>query len=254
METGLRLFLMILACFIFAGIIWDYTKGRHLQKGIFNLRRRGADKQTSRQEDRLLDPLEDDFSEEMHDHVFRASVVNKQRKTIEPKLNDSFEEVVLQKEAVEPKMPASTKANESTAIREPIVLYIMARKNQGFSGQRLLQAFKEAHLFYGDQQIFHRKVTGSNNPVFSAASAIEPGFFDLAEMTRFITPGILLFFDPNESESLSQDFDLMLRTARRLTVFLDGELKDCYRRDLTIQRLEHFQSQLRTLETAIARF
>lgn len=248
METGLRVFLLILSAFIIFGIIWDYRHGRHLKRGLFGFKRRGASvrsRKVKAQSDVLFSDTEDeDYSDDMKSHAFAAATRRAIANDSDVMIEETFDEVVLQNEKADPKIRDREKA--SARHSDPVVLYIMAKRNQGFSGQRLMQIFKDEHLLHGDQKIFHRFEPGSDNPVFSIASAVEPGYFEPSEMRQFITPGIVLFFDAAQSDTVLQDFDLMLRVARRLTSYLDGELKDERHRDLTIQVLEHYQNRLKS--------
>ncbi len=132
-------------------------------------------------------------------------------------------------------------------INRIIILYIMAAPKQPFLGEELTEAFKEMRLYYGEKQIFHRYEhdDGTGKSLFSVVSVVEPGFFDLTQIEDFKTPGIALFFtltQPNQSVAV---FELMLRTAKKLAAYLDGELKDEQHRTLTSETIEDYRERVR---------
>lgn len=136
-------------------------------------------------------------------------------------------------------------------------LYVMARQPGIFYGKRVLEALQEAHLQYGDMQIFHRyeNIDGSGQEMFSLASAVEPGVFDLSKMDSYVTPGIILFFMANRANHSITAFELMLRTAKLLAMRLDGELKDEERKPLSLGTIEKYRARIRSLKnTSAARY
>ena len=130
---------------------------------------------------------------------------------------------------------------------EIITLTIMARKPAIFTGKKLKSAFADAHLFYGDRQIFHRfdNMDGTGAQLFSVVSSVEPGFFDLSAMDTLETPGITLFFLTSTPNHSVYAFELMLRTAKQLAIRLDGELKDDRHRALTSHIIESYRERIR---------
>lgn len=130
---------------------------------------------------------------------------------------------------------------------EIITLNIMARKPAIFTGKKLKSAFADAHLFYGDRQIFHRfdNMDGTGAQLFSVVSSVEPGFFELSAMDTLETPGITLFFLTSTPNHSVYAFELMLRTAKQLAIRLDGELKDDRHRVLTSQIIESYRECIR---------
>jgi cell division protein ZipA len=95
--------------------------------------------------------------------------------------------------------------------------------------------------------IFHRydNPEEASDPIFSVASAVEPGTFDLSQMETMVTPGIMLFFKLSTPNQSIAAFELMLRIARQLAQRLDGELRDDRRRLLTIQSIENYRERVR---------
>jgi cell division protein ZipA len=90
---------------------------------------------------------------------------------------------------------------------------------------------------HGKFGIFHR-VDGSNEEqtIFSAASLVEPGSFDLANIKDQQIPGISLFLIlPGPIDSV-EAFDMMMTTARTLAQSLNADLLDESGSTLSIQR------------------
>jgi cell division protein ZipA len=131
--------------------------------------------------------------------------------------------------------------------QEIIALNIMARKPCLFTGKKLKSAFTDAHLFYGDRQIFHRfdNMDGTGMQLFSVVSSVEPGFFDMSTIDALETPGITLFFLTTTPNHSVYAFELMLRTAKQLAIRLDGELKDDRYKTLTAQIIESYRGRIR---------
>jgi cell division protein ZipA len=138
----------------------------------------------------------------------------------------------------EAEKPASA---DSRAPDEVLIVNVMARKGELFSGPELLEAMLGQGLRYGDMDIFHRheSADGRGRILFSAANIVVPGTLDLTAMEDFTTPGISLFLSlPIASDSLSA-YNLMVATAQAIADALQGELKDEQRSVMTRQTIEH---------------
>lgn len=128
-----------------------------------------------------------------------------------------------------------------------LMLIHVVAKNGIFSGGDLLEAFNEAHLYYGEMQIFHRyaNLDGSGNLVFSVVSAIEPGYFELSKMANLVTPAITLFFKLTKTNQPIAALEAMLRVAKQLASRLQGELRDEKHRFVTHATIEQYRSVVR---------
>lgn len=171
-------------------------------------------------------------------------------------LEDTIDDVVNKKNKskadVKRKAPVKAKPNakqkskptESKSIVAPdkvLVIHMMARQGEHFSGGDLLKALLAEGLRFGDMDIFHRHETddGDGPILFSLANGIMPGTFDLQNMDDFSTPGVSLFLSlPIEGDCIAA-YDLMALTAHNLTQALGGELKDENRSVMTRQTVEH---------------
>lgn len=134
--------------------------------------------------------------------------------------------------------------------REVIVINVLARSGDDFSGTALKNLFEACGLELGDMDIYHRhETTDTNSPVqFSVANAVEPGTFKPADIPALTTPGISFFMSmPGPSNSL-QAFEFMLETAQCVVRNLGGELKDERRSVMTPQTIEHCRQRIREFD------
>jgi cell division protein ZipA len=125
-------------------------------------------------------------------------------------------------------------------------LFIMAPKGVPFRGTVLMDAFTDAHLEYGDMQIFHRSEAhdGREQHLFSAANIKEPGYFDLAAMGHFTTEGVVLFMQVAPGADGVRAFDAMVESATILAEELGGTVCDATRSVLTKQTISHMREEV----------
>ena len=134
--------------------------------------------------------------------------------------------------------------------REVLVINVLAKTGENFSGDQLKDLFEACGLQHGDLDIYHRhEQTDTQSPVqFSVASAVEPGTFHPEDMAKLSTPGISFFMSmPGPSNSL-QAFEFMLETAQCVVRNLGGDLKDERRSVMTPQTIEHCRQRIREFE------
>jgi FtsZ-interacting cell division protein ZipA len=137
-------------------------------------------------------------------------------------------------------------------LSELIVLQVMAKHPEQWSGRKLIDVFNQSYLYYGEMQIFHRheNMDGTGPVIFSLASAVEPGFFEADSMADYTTPGLTLFFNTTHPNQSVAAFELMLRTAKQLAQRLDGEVRDDKRKPLTITLIETYRERVREKRVA----
>jgi cell division protein ZipA len=126
-----------------------------------------------------------------------------------------------------------------------VTLRLVAREKSAFKGDDLVLSLRGIGLRHGKFGIFHR-YDGSDEArtIFSAASLVEPGSFDLANIKEQKIPGISLFLVlPGPIDSV-EAFDLMMAAARALTQSLDGELLDESGSTLSIQRERYLREEI----------
>lgn len=133
----------------------------------------------------------------------------------------------------------------SNAPQKIVTVRIVAREKKSFPGDELILSMRGIGLRHGKFGIFHR-YDGSDETktIFSAASLIEPGSFDLQNIKGQEIPGISLFLVlPGPVDSV-EAFDLMLAAARTLTQSLEGELLDESGSTLSIQRERYLREDI----------
>lgn len=140
----------------------------------------------------------------------------------------------------------------SIDLAEPIpgfiAFYLMAEKNSVFEGPVLLQSLLSLGLTFGDKQIFHCLDSDTQNPMFSLASAFEPGIFDMDRMGQFKTRGIILFMTlPGPDEPLLT-FEHMLETAKKLVLLLNGILCDSDHLILSVDKILEYRGHIQRFE------
>ncbi len=126
-----------------------------------------------------------------------------------------------------------------------VTVRIVAREKKAFAGDELILSMRGIGLRHGKFGIFHRyDGNDETKTVFSAASLVEPGSFDLQNIQGQQIPGISLFLVlPGPIDSV-EAFDLMLAAARTLTQSLDGELLDESGSNLSIQRERYLREEI----------
>lgn len=146
--------------------------------------------------------------------------------------------------------PTPLKAADPIA-HQPTVLAInvFAKAGQNFAGYELLQTLLSVGLRFGEMSIFHRHqvIEGSNKLLFSVASAVNPGTFDIDKIGAYSCPGLTLFM----LSSARPDEDVMrfrslLDTARELANEFDAELLDDQRQPLTREKIDVYLARLKT--------
>ena len=128
-----------------------------------------------------------------------------------------------------------------------IVMTVMARSGEGFSGDDLRHALESVDLYHGDMNIFHRheQPKDRRTPIlFSAANVLAPGYFEPAHMDTLSSPGIAMFIRLPGPESPVDAFQQMLDAARTVAEDLNGTLCDETRSTLTPQSINHLRERI----------
>lgn len=126
-----------------------------------------------------------------------------------------------------------------------VTLRLVAGEKAAFKGDDLILSLRGIGLRHGKFGIFHRyDGNDETRTIFSAASLVEPGSFDLANIKDQQIPGISLFLVlPGPIDSV-EAFDLMMAAARTLSQSLDGELLDESGSTLSIQRERYLREEI----------
>ena len=157
--------------------------------------------------------------------------------------DDAFEEDDEDDFLVIEKPAKTTSAKSSTGV---ICLNIKAPDGEAFVGEGLVTILRTAGLYFGDLNIFHYEVErdGDFYPLFSLASAFEPGSFNLDTIDHYATPGLTLFMEVDGVDEPREVFALMLETARNLAGELQGTVCDDKWRPFTQESLERYGASL----------
>ena len=169
---------------------------------------------------------------------------------VEPRLagedpSDESDDVVA---AVEPSKTDEDSGSDSEETDTPqkiVTLRIVANENKFFPGDDLVLSMRGIGLRHGKFGIFHRyDGNDESRTVFSAASLVEPGSFDLENIKEQEIPGISLFLViPGPIDGI-EGFDLMITAARTLAQSLDGELLDESGSSLSVQRERYMREDI----------
>ncbi len=134
-----------------------------------------------------------------------------------------------------------------------ITLRLVAGKKRFFPGGELALSLRGLGLRHGKFGIFHRYDGADESAViFSVASLVEPGSFDLKNIKDQEIPGISLFLVLPGPIDGPQAFDLMAAAARALVQSLGGELLDESGSTLSIQRERYMREEIISLQHGIA--
>lgn len=108
-----------------------------------------------------------------------------------------------------------------------ITLYVVAAEGQQFSGELVVQHLEALGLQFGEYNIFHRHLDNPSSPVlFSAANMMQPGIFDLTQIQRFSTVGLVFFMHlPSIGNDLT-NLKLMIRTVESFAQSVGGFVLD----------------------------
>lgn len=155
---------------------------------------------------------------------------------IEPTLSDEDDEL-------EPDDDVAPLAVD--APQKIVTVRVVAKDKGTFAGDELILSMRGIGLRHGKFGIFHR-YDGNDEArtVFSAASLVEPGSFDLANIKEQDIPGISMFLVLPGPVDAVEAFDLMITAARAITQSLNGELLDESGSTLSIQRERYLREEI----------
>lgn len=127
-----------------------------------------------------------------------------------------------------------------------IVFHVLARPGHSFIGYDLVQALLAAGMQHGATNLFHYYQPGDQShsqALFSLASALKPGTFQLDQMGAFSTTGLTLFMDINCPQPMYA-YTHLLEVIQRLADDLPGKICDDQRRPCTQAYLEKCHARI----------
>lgn len=156
----------------------------------------------------------------------------------------------------EPASPAPTLSSaESKPVRRierrKILSLRLSVLPERIEGATLMECLLAESLEHGKYGIFHRQnLEGA--AVFSVASMVEPGTFDLDRMPETLYPGITLFAQLPGPVAGMHALNDMLACGRRLQQAVGGVLQDERGVPLTVHRIERMRQEVREFERPAA--
>ena len=137
-------------------------------------------------------------------------------------------------------------ADRSPSSKQKIVtMRLVAKKHGAFAGDDLILNLRGVGMRHGKFGIFHHYHNDDEKQVvFSAASLVEPGSFDLENIKNQKIPGISLFLVLPGPVDGCKAFDSMMEAGRHLTKALHGELLDESGSTLSIQRERYLREEI----------
>ncbi len=186
---------------------------------------------------------------------------------VEPRFDELGEaaETTIHEQVPSMEMPGIDDAAETMPVDEAeappapadspqkiVTLRVVARNRGSFRGDELILCLRGIGLRHGKFGIFHRYDGDDDSAtIFSAASLVEPGSFDLANIKEQEIPGISLFAVFPGPVDGAEGFDLMMAAARAITQSLDAELLDESGSTLSIQRERYLREEIIQFEHAL---
>ena len=148
--------------------------------------------------------------------------------------------------------PGAASVEHDSKEQRIVTLRIVASGNAGFCGEDLILSLRGIGMRHGKFGIFHQyDGTDESAIIFSAASLIEPGSFDLENIKAQQIPGISLFMVLPSVISGPDAFDLMMAAGRALSQSLQAELLDESGSTLSIQREHYLREEIIQYEHGI---
>ncbi|HEY7642553.1 MAG TPA: cell division protein ZipA C-terminal FtsZ-binding domain-containing protein [Steroidobacteraceae bacterium] len=149
--------------------------------------------------------------------------------------------------AAAPTLSSSEAPQARRVERRKILSLRIAMAPQRVEGAKLLEALLAESLQHGKYSIFHRLHT-DGSIVFSVASMVEPGTFDLEKMNDTLYPGVTMFTQLPGPVPGMHALNEVIACARRLQANLGGTLQDERGVPLTVHRIERMRQEVREFE------
>lgn len=131
-----------------------------------------------------------------------------------------------------------------------VSLFVAAKAGQVLRGEDIVVAAEKTGLTFGHMGVFHRLVEGhpERGPIFSMASILKPGSFDMANIRTMETPAIAFFLTLPAPLTALDAWEKMLPTVQRMAELLEGVVLDDSRNALGRQRIAHIRDELRAYD------
>lgn len=259
MEGYLRVALLVMGAIVVIFILIEawYSKRRKLK--LSNLSADYSSPLTLDSEEILdldlrehrINALHHEPFEDVHDLVLISAPETVERSGLKVAVMDQAEAAPTRPVVVN--MP-QTKTVTPDFTNDLIVLSVVAQPGQQFVSYDLMQAISGAGLQFGEMNIFHYyfSTPQGKKPLFSLASATEPGEFNMDRIGEISCTGLTLFMLLATVPNPQLAFDQMMKSAEQLADDLGGDLRAGPRKPLTpevydqyIQKVLHYQLKKR---------
>lgn len=192
------------------------------------------------------------------DRALRSGSHESWRGRIEPTLSESSVTVELPTDSEPSEVSPSTDTPAPTLSaadspppkrieRRKILALRLSASPHRLEGARLLEALEAEALQHGKYDVFHR-LHDDGTSIFSVASMVEPGTFDLEKMSDSQYPGVTLFAQLPGPVPGMHALNELVACARRLQQTLGGTLQDERGVPLTVHRIERLRQEVREFE------
>lgn len=131
--------------------------------------------------------------------------------------------------------------------RRKILSLRLSSAPQKIEGAKLQEVLAAELMTHGKYDIFHREHS-DGQAIFSIASMVEPGTFDVEKMTETLYPGVTLFAQLPGPVPGMHALNELVACARRLHQSLGGVLQDDRGVPLTVHRIERMKQEVRDFE------
>lgn len=142
---------------------------------------------------------------------------------------------------------SDTPAPRRSPDRRKILSLRLSVAPQKIEGAKLQEVLAEELLTHGKYDVFHR-LHSDGQSLFSVASMVEPGTFDLEKMNETLYPGVTLFAQLPGPVPGMHALNELVACARRLHQSLGGVLQDDRGVPLTVHRIERMKQEVRDFE------
>ncbi|MDH3636868.1 MAG: cell division protein ZipA C-terminal FtsZ-binding domain-containing protein [Gammaproteobacteria bacterium] len=130
------------------------------------------------------------------------------------------------------------------------ILNILSRDPRGFPGTEIDLAARELGMELSSaRNIYYKKRPHGrgNRHLYSLASLFGSGEFDVNDLGRFRTNGVMLFINIPSTLNPGQVFKEMVEDAKGLCKRIDGKLVDQHKRGMTEKGLKRIAQQIRDI-------
>lgn len=118
----------------------------------------------------------------------------------------------------------SEEADEKPQPAKQYVLFISAPENQELAGSTVLQIMSEHNLSFGEMDIFHYYIDGTEESLFRVANGVAPWTLIPEDLENSATPGLSVIFETPVPLDIKQALQTFILVSRQLAEALGADL------------------------------